>query len=65
MISLILPPNIKRVLICADNDSPGQRAAEEAAARYYKQGVQVETIQPEQTGFDFNDLLLLNGKGGQ
>jgi hypothetical protein len=57
--SLVLPPNAAQVLICADNDhnGAGQRAAEEAAERFLREGRRVRIATPPIPGTDFNDVL--------
>ena len=60
--SLDLPPNAAQVLICADNDhnGVGQRAAEEAAERFLREGRRVRIATPPIPGTDFNDLLRID-----
>jgi putative DNA primase/helicase len=63
--SLILPSDAAKVLICADNDAngAGQRAAEEAAERFLREGRHVRLATPAVPGTDFNDVLRLSGLG--
>jgi putative DNA primase/helicase len=58
-----LPSGIARVIILADHDASGtgQRAAEAAAFRLYRQGCRVFIASPPQEGDDFNDLLCRAG----
>jgi hypothetical protein len=55
-----LPSQIQTVIIAADYDKPGLQAAEEAAARFYKQGLTVKVIKPKVLGSDFADELLMS-----
>jgi len=59
MKGFVPPDGIKRVVICADNDSSftGQEAAYCLAKRIHALGLVAEVIFPE-TGKDFNDYLL-------
>ena len=61
IINLVLPPEAVKVLICADNDAngTGQRAAEEAATRFLREGRRVRVATPLMLGADFNDVLNL------
>jgi len=52
-----LPPEVKHVIIAADGDDAGERAAQYAAWRLRKQGRIVEIAQAPR-GKDFNDLLM-------
>lgn len=56
--SLVLPPEARMVVICADNDlnGVGQRAAHDAAERWLAEGRRVRIAVPSQPG-DFNDLI--------
>jgi hypothetical protein len=58
--ALILPPEITRVVICADNDSNGvgQRAANIAAQRFLREGRSVRIALPPISDTDFNDLII-------
>ncbi len=58
--NVMLPDCVHKVLICADNDAPGLKAAHSAADRLARLGKQVRLAVPPQAGADFNDLL----KGG-
>ena len=51
------PPLASEVVICADNDDPGVRAAHEAAERWTAEGRTVRIALPP-AGMDFNDLAL-------
>jgi hypothetical protein len=56
---LILPPEARTLLICADHDAngAGERAARRAAKRFISEGRRVRLAVPPQ-GLDFNDLLM-------
>jgi hypothetical protein len=56
MRSLLLPPEIRSVIICADGDEPGEAAARAAAARWKGEGRSVR-IARAPARKDFNDLL--------
>ena len=55
--SVILPPEVKTVIIAADADEPGEKAAQDAARRFIAEGRTVKIARPPH-GMDFNDLLL-------
>jgi phage/plasmid primase-like uncharacterized protein len=57
LAGLDLPPGIARVIIAADPDGPGQRAAWQAAGRWRAEGRQVRVATPDDPDDDFNDLL--------
>lgn len=53
------------IILCADNDGPQSATAktiEKAAVTLEAKGFIVQTIQPDQKGQDFNDVLLKQGK---
>ena len=54
--SVILPPEVETVVVAADGDAPGEKAAQEAARRFIAEGRKVKIARPPQ-GMDFNDLL--------
>jgi len=58
---LVLPRNVRHVLIAADNDETGRGAAECAAKLWRERGLRVRISVPDKEGQDFNDVLL--GKG--
>jgi phage/plasmid primase-like uncharacterized protein len=62
LVSVRLPdfPLATEVIIAADHDAngAGQRAAEEAAARFAAEGRRVRIALPPRTGLDFNDVIL-------
>jgi putative DNA primase/helicase len=55
MKKLLLPPEVREVVIAADADETGLEAAEEAASRWHAEGRKVRIIKPPE-GLDFNDL---------
>jgi putative DNA primase/helicase len=54
---VVLPPSVRSVVIAADADSAGGKAAEAAAARWGAEGRRVRIACPDEAGRDFNDLL--------
>jgi len=54
--AVILPPEVKTVIIAADGDEAGEVAAQAAARRFIAEGRSVKIARPPQ-GMDFNDLL--------
>ena len=60
---VVLPSEVRRVVILADNDGKGAGlvAAEKAAARLHGQGRRVWIANPATVGEDFNDLLQRHG----
>ena len=58
MANIIPPCSVSEVLIAADPDQPGQRAAETAARRFAAQGFKVSIRTPTTPGWDFNDVLM-------
>lgn len=57
--SVMLPhlPLAREVVIAADNDTTGLRAAQEAARKWFAEGRLVRIVAPKKAGTDFNDLL--------
>ena len=55
---VVLPPEVRTVIIAADGDEPGFKAAEVSAARLTREGRKVKIAKPP-IGRDFNDLLCL------
>ena len=45
------------VVIAADHDGPGLKAAEAAADRWQSEGRRVRIARPDRAGADFNDIL--------
>jgi phage/plasmid primase-like uncharacterized protein len=58
---LVLPADVQAVVIAADADEAGERAAQEAALRWHHEGKTVRIARPDKLGTDFNDLL----RGGE
>jgi putative DNA primase/helicase len=60
---VVLPPEIIRVVILADNDGEGVglKAAGQTAKRFHTEGRRVWVAHPPVAGDDFNDLLLKEG----
>lgn len=56
--SLILPAEICSIIITADHDEPGLRAAEDAATRWRDEGRSVRVIRACRPGTDANDILV-------
>ncbi|UPY37026.1 toprim domain-containing protein [Sediminicoccus sp. KRV36] len=61
--SLILPAEVREVIIAADHDAPGRAAAQRAAARWKAEGRKVRIALPDKPGEDFNDLLRRHAHG--
>ena len=64
--ALVLPPEIKSVIVLADGDEAGEAAAQKCAERWKRQGRLVRIARPPK-GMDFNDMLLSRArstKGG-
>lgn len=55
--NMVLPRSVRSVVIAADPDGPGRRAAAKAARRWMAEGRYVRVALPDGPG-DFNDLLL-------
>ncbi len=54
--AMVLPEIVRSVVIAADHDGPGRRAAAGAARRWRTEGRTVRIVQPDGRGRDFNDL---------
>jgi putative DNA primase/helicase len=57
---LVLPPEVRRVVIAADPDQPGRDAARDGWIRWRAEGRHVRIAVPDGVG-DFNDLLTAQG----
>ena len=55
---MVKPPKCTEVLIAADNDEPGRKAAAQLAERLEYEGVMVRVAVPPVAGNDWNDCLL-------
>ena len=53
---LKLPASIKEIVVAADHDGPGLKAARAALARWRAEGRTVKIARPQTPGQDFNDL---------
>lgn len=58
---IVLPTDITRVVLLADNDDAGRRAADATAAKLGTEGRRVFLAVPPRAGDDFNDMLLREG----
>ena len=56
---LLLPPDVREVVIAADPDPAGKAAAADASARWQAEGRKVRVATPDIPGQDFNDMLRL------
>ncbi len=56
--AVILPDQVREVIICADGDEAGEKAANDAAQRFLREGREVR-IARAPAEMDFNDLLLV------
>ncbi len=56
--TVALPQEVREVVIAADGDEPGEKAAQEAAQRFLAEGRRVKIARPPK-GMDFNDVLML------
>jgi hypothetical protein len=66
MARLVLPDEARDVHIAADNDAAGdgQRAADQARARWTAEGRRVRVSMPNKSGADFNDILITRCRNG-
>ncbi len=55
--ALILPSDVRGVVIFADADEAGEKAAQEAARRFSAEGRTVRIARPPEGAGDFNDIL--------
>lgn len=58
---LKLPDSIREIIVAADHDGPGLKAARAALARWRAEGRAVKIARPQTPGQDFNDLLRARG----
>ena len=58
---LKLPASIKEIVVAADHDGPGLKAAKAALARWRAEGRTVKIARPQTPGADFNDLWRSRG----
>ena len=55
--TLVLPAEVRDVIVLADGDEPGEAAALDAARQWKREGRRVRIARPPR-GMDFNDVLL-------
>ena len=55
--ALVLPPEVREVVIFADADKTGEKAAREAAKRFAREGRTTRIIMPPEGDNDFNDVI--------
>lgn len=55
--AMVLPPEVREVVIAVDNDAPGRQAAREAGARWRAEGRRVRFLRPRTEGADMADVL--------
>ncbi len=55
--SLVLPDTVQKIIMAADHDEAGLKAAYESAGLWTHRGYSVRIIMPPAHGQDFNDLL--------
>ena len=60
---LVLPPEVRTVVIASDPDAAGRAAARAAAARWRAEGRTVRITTPDTPGQDFNDMLRARTRG--
>lgn len=60
---LILPPEVRKVVVAADHDKPGIDAAQDAIRRWRREGRECRLVMPDKEGADFADLMA-QGAGG-
>ena len=58
---LKLPTSITEIVVAADHDGPGLKAARAALARWKAEGRSVKIARPQTPGADFNDLWRARG----
>jgi hypothetical protein len=64
MRALELPDYVRDVIVLADGDAGGEKAARACALRWTRQGRRVRIARPPQ-GMDFNDMLTRREEAGQ
>lgn len=60
-----LPASVREVIIAADNDDPGMKAARAAAESYRARGYQVQILSPRNEGWDFNQVVEAGRNNGR
>ena len=56
--ALVLPDQVRKVVLCPDADEPGEQAANAAAERFASEGRAVSIARPPDGRGDFNDVLV-------
>jgi len=56
LVALDFPPDVRKIIVAADGDIAGHKAANHAAKKWSSNGRSVVIAQPPR-GLDFNDLL--------
>lgn len=59
-----IPPEVRRVIIFADNDDASLQASERARERFTREGLAVEIRAPSGEGEDWNDVLVRQKREG-
>jgi DNA primase len=57
MARLIVPPAVRLVIVCADHDDPGIKAAKTLARRLLAEGRRAKILHPETPGADWADAM--------
>jgi len=57
LAALVLPLEVRRVLIAVDHDKPGREAADKAKQRWLAEGRTVRLAMPDTAGTDLNDWV--------
>ena len=57
LVALVLPLEVRRVVIAVDHDKPGREAAARAKQRWLSEGRTVRLATPDTPGTDLNDLV--------
>ncbi len=60
---LVLPPEVRSIIIAADSDPAGERAARDGALRWSREGRKVRIARPDRENCDFNDILAEHADG--
>lgn len=59
MEKIVLPSDVREVIICADHDEPGLKSAEKTLRRLKAEGRKARIVVPKEVGTDFNDEFSL------
>jgi len=60
-----LPDFVRTIIIAADHDDPGIKAARAAAQSYRESGYRVRILSPQKDGWDFNQVEEMRRKDGR